>query len=135
MARTRVVEREGLFTRHIQAKVTDKVYARLKKVQENSNCRTIGEAVRLVLSREQIIVYEKDATMQAPLEEIIRLRKEIKAIGVNINQVTHAFHGMEPEKKKVYQALRIAEEYKKVGDKVDRLFGLILEMGKKWSRG
>jgi hypothetical protein len=132
MGRKRAGEREGLYDRHLQAKVTEKVYAHLKGIQQDSNCRTIGEVVRRILSRERIIVYTKDVSMQGPLEELIGIRKELRAISVNINQLTHAFH--EHPQKQVFNSLRVADEYRKVGSKVDRLLALILEMGRAWSQ-
>jgi hypothetical protein len=130
MGRKRAGEREGLYDRHIHAKVTEKVYARLKNIQQSSNCRTIGEVVRRALSREKIVVFTKDVSMQAPLEELIGIRRELRSIGVNINQLTHAFH--QHPQKQLFESLRVADEYRKVGSKVDRLLVLILEMGRTW---
>lgn len=132
MGRKRAGEREGLYDRHIQAKVTEKVHARLRDIQRSSNCRTIGEVVRRILSREKIIVYTKDISMAEPVEELIGIRKELRSIGVNINQLTHAFH--EHPQKQVFNSLKVADEYRKVGVKVDRLLVLILEMGRAWSQ-
>jgi hypothetical protein len=132
VGRKRAGEREGLYDRHIQAKVTEKVYARLSDIQRSSNCRTIGEVVRRILSREKIIVYTKDISMAAPLAELIGIRRELKSMGVNINQLTHEFH--EHPQKQLINSLQVADEYRKVGGKVDRLLALILEVGRTWSQ-
>jgi hypothetical protein len=56
---------------------------------QNSDCHFMGELVRSILSREKITIYQKDVSFDAPMEELIRIRKELNAIGVNINQITH----------------------------------------------
>jgi hypothetical protein len=53
-------------------------------------------------------------------------------LGFNINQITHHFHGIDVPVQKVFQSLRIAEEYKTVGEKVDRLLTMVFELGQKW---
>jgi hypothetical protein len=132
MGRKKAKHREELFTRHIQAKVSEKVYNRLNQMLQNSDCHYMGELVRRILSREKITCYHKDASMDAPMEELIRIRHELNAIGVNINQITHSFHISDSPGKQVFQSLRVAEEYKKVGDKVDRLLTMVFELGQKW---
>jgi hypothetical protein len=132
MGRKKAKHREELFTHHIQAKVSEKIYNRLKQMLQNSDCHFMGELVRRILSREKITVYHKDASLDAPMEELIRIRKELNAIGVNINQITHSFHTSDTPGKQVFHSLKIAEEYKKVGEKVDILSKIIFELGQKW---
>ena len=46
--------------------------------------------------------------------DLAGIRKELNAIGTNINQITHAFHVVEADSQKVFHALRVAEQYKMV---------------------
>lgn len=132
MGRKKAKHREELLTHHIQAKVSEKVYNRLNQMLQDSDCHFMGELVRRILSREKITVYHKDASLDAPMEELIRIRQELNAIGVNINQITHAFHTSDTPGKQVFESLKVAEEYKKVGERVDRLLTMIHELSRKW---
>jgi hypothetical protein len=123
---------DQLLTRHIQTKVTEEVYQRLEQLQIKSDCRTIGEFARRILSKDKITLFHKDASMDGPMEELTSIRKELKAIGVNINQITHSFHIAQTDNQKNYQAMRAAEEYKKVGAKVDQLLNIVSQLSKKW---
>jgi hypothetical protein len=57
-----------------------------------------------------------DTTMRGPMIDLAGIRKELNAIGTNINQITHAFHVAETDSQKVFHALRVAEQYRMVDD-------------------
>jgi hypothetical protein len=132
MARRKSPYPDQLLTRHIQTKVTDEVYQRLEQLQIKSDCQTMGEFARRILSRDKITLFHKDASLDGPMEELTSIRKELKAIGVNINQITHSFHIAQNDNQRNYQAMRAAEEYRKVGAKVDQLLNIVSQLSKKW---
>jgi hypothetical protein len=132
MSRRKANDREDLLTHPIRTRVRESVYQRLVKMMENSDCQSMGELARKILSREKITCYYKDTTMDAPMEELTHIRKELNAIGVNINQITHKFHIADNPSQKIDQVLRVEREYKRVGDKVDRLLAMVFELSKKW---
>lgn len=132
MPRRKTNLREELLTHPIRTRVRESVYQRLVKMVENSDCQSIGELARKILSREKITCYYKDSTMDAPMKELSNIREELYAIGVNINQITHKFHIADSPSQMMDQALRVEKEYKKVGDKVDQLLAMVFEMSKKW---
>ena len=76
-----------------------------------------------------------DVTMNAPMEELATIRKELKAIRVNINQQTRHFHASENEVQRSFYFMRTSDLYKHVGEKVDKLLELISEMSLIWLRG
>ncbi|MBS1505918.1 MAG: plasmid mobilization relaxosome protein MobC [Bacteroidetes bacterium] len=132
MARRKSPYPDQLLTHHIQTKVTEEVYQRLEQLQTKSDCQTMGEFARRILSKDKITLFHKDASMDGPMEELTSIRKELKAIGVNINQITHSFHIAQTDNQKNYQAMRAVEEYKKVGAKVDQLLNIVSQLSKKW---
>lgn len=132
MSRKKANDREELLAHPIRTRVRGSVYQRLVKMMENSDCQSIGELARKILSREKITCYYRDTTMDKPIEELTLIRKELNAIGVNINQITHKFHIADSPGQMMDQALRVEKEYKKVGEKVDQLLTMVFEMGKKW---
>jgi hypothetical protein len=74
----------------------------------------------------------RDVSMNAPMEELASIRKELKAIGVNINQQTRYFHTAISEAKRNFYFMKTFDLYRHVGEKVDGLLVLIGRMSLKW---
>src|SRR5690606_11647055 len=84
MARKKVKNREKLLTRSIIIRVDDTLFRRLEKLQRESDCSSIAEVVRRILSRRRINCFYRDISMNGPMEELALIRKELKSIGINI---------------------------------------------------
>src|SRR5688572_22257398 len=67
------------------------------------------------------------------LQQLIRIREELRDIGVNINQITHRFHASDSREQRMFHALKVGEEYAKVGDKVEVLINKVSDVGRMWS--
>ena len=132
MARKKATDQTELLTKLVGVRLSEEVYNRLEKFRKNTNCQTLGELGRRILSKERITYFQKDATMDATAEELSRIRKELNSIGININQITHSFHNADLANQKTLHALKVAEQYKKVGDKVDQLLAIVSQLAKKW---
>lgn len=131
------VEKESKNLTHpIRTRVNRKTYERLESLLQNSTCQSIGELARKLITREKINCFYKDVTMNAPMEELTSIRKELKAIGININQITRTFNQEKTkENSRQNYVMQIAELYKKVDTKVDRLLTLISTLTEKWLQG
>jgi hypothetical protein len=112
--------------------VDDNAYKRLEDLLASSNCQSIGQLVRKILSNQRITVYRKDKSLEAPVQELIQIRNELRAIGVNINQITHHFHTADSINQKMFHALKVAESYREVGEKVNVLVQMVARLGEKW---
>lgn len=132
MTRKRAEKREELLTHPIILRVTETVFKRLEKLQQESNCQSVGEVARKILSREKILCFYKDVSLNAPMEELASIRKELKAIGININQQTHRFHISDSEAQRAFYVLKTADLYKTVGEKVDTALVLISKLAEQW---
>ena len=132
MARKKFRRPETLLTHHIQAKVTEKVYRRLEELRPKTNCATVGELARRILSQEKIVCFYRDTTKDSIINDLAAIRKELNAIGVNINQITHYFNSADTANKKTFHALKIADQYRQVEFKVEQLFLIISELSSKW---
>ena len=132
MARKKATDQSGLLTKLVGVRLSEEVYNRLEKFRQNTDCQTLGELGRRILSKERITYFQKDATMDATAEELSRIRKELNSIGININQITHSFHNADLANQKTLHTLKVAEQYKKVGDKVDQLLAIVSQLAKKW---
>ena len=135
MPRKKSKNPEQLLTHPIIIRVNENIYKRLEKILLHSNCQSIGEVARNILSKEKILVLNRDITMNAPMEELASIRKELRSIGININQQTRHFHTSENEAQRSFYFLRTSDLYKNVGQKVDRLLELVSKMSMKWLGG
>jgi|JI10StandDraft_1071094.scaffolds.fasta_scaffold176578_2 hypothetical protein len=109
----------------IGVRVSEAFYNKLEGLRKNSNCHTLGEFARMILQKEEIIWYHKDASSDTVTVELTAIRKELKAIGTNVNQVTRYFNGTTIPNQKIFDALKILDEYKKVTSQVDKLLTLL----------
>jgi hypothetical protein len=132
MARKKAADQTELLTKLVGVRLSEEFYNRLEKSRQNTDCQTVGELIRRNLYKERITYFHKDASMDAPMEELCRIRKEINSIGVNINQITQSFHNADQANQKVLHTLKVAEQFKKVGEKIEELLPLISQLVKKW---
>ncbi|EOR96306.1 hypothetical protein ADIARSV_0541 [Arcticibacter svalbardensis MN12-7] len=132
MARRKATDQEQVLSFPVRTRVREEVFKRLEKMSRESNCRSVGELVRKILSQENITVFHKDASMNGPMEQLILLHREIKAIGVNINQVTRQFHQSPEELQKLFYASKISRQYELADVKMNLLLSLISQLSKKW---
>lgn len=127
------VKRRKNFDYPIRTRVNKETYQRLENLLACSTCQSMGELTRKLITREKINCTYTDVTMNAPMEELTSIRKELKAIGININQITRTFNQEKTKDNNRQQyVLQIAELYKKVDIKVERLLFLISQLTEKW---
>jgi hypothetical protein len=82
---------------------------------------------------EKVTFFVKDISMEEPTAELIRIRKEINAIGRNINQLTEAHHTSSTTDEKITHMLEVDKLYRQAADKVSEVWKLVSEMSLKWS--
>jgi hypothetical protein len=121
------------FTCPIRTRVDQTTFNRLENMLIKSDCQTIGELARKLITREKINIFYKDITMNAPMEELVSIRKELKSIGININQLTRSFNQEKSrESERQYYVLQVAELYKKVDGKVETLLTIVAKLTERW---
>lgn len=132
MSRKKAADRQELLTCPVRTRVTQKTFDRLEKIRKESDCRSVGEVARKILSQEKINCFYRDISLNAPMEEMALIRKELKAIGININQQTHHFHTSQNESERAFYVMKTAGLYKQVGGKVEELLTIISKLAEKW---
>lgn len=135
MARKKSAEPEKILNRVLRIRLTDAAFNRLEKISKSSDSRTVGEAARKILSKEKITLFYKDITLNSTMEELALVRKELRAIGININQITKAFHSDKREQSQTIQVAKITRLYEQVEAKTDRLLHIINRLAEKWLPG
>jgi hypothetical protein len=119
----------------IRFRLTEASFNRLEELRKNSNCRTLGEFTRSIVNQERIVWYHKDASMDEIAIQLAGIRKELRAIGTNINQATHFLHSALVPAQKLDHAQQIAQQYSKVNYKVEQVLTIIANIQRKWSQG
>lgn len=132
MARRKTQHAEKLLSRPVALRLTQMEFERLDSIRQESDCHSIGEVIRRVLSGRKIKLFHKDASLDGPMEELASIRQELRAIGVNINQITRHFNGSSRESKRAFLAHQALEQFKAVEAKVNLLLSLISQLARKW---
>lgn len=117
------------------ARVSKTKYEELNKLLEHSSCRTLSALIRNILLERKIIVQTKDATLDKTMEQLSAIRKELHAIGININQITRQFNIYPDFEHRIFLAGEAAQQYKQVGGKVDELLSIISKLSEQWLPG
>lgn len=131
MARTKLAEDQKL-VKEIFTRVSRPFYDKMQTWLSASNCNSISELTRKILYKEEIIWYQKDASLETVLNELGLIRKELNAIGNNVNQVTRYFNGTTVPAEKRMEAQQLLTEYQKTGAKVNTLLTIIAGLSDKW---
>ncbi|SFH33203.1 plasmid mobilization protein [Pedobacter insulae] len=132
MPRRKSADPEKILSRVLRIRLTDAAFKRLEKISKSSDCHTVGEAARKILSKEKITLFYKDISLNSTMEELALIRKELRAIGININQITKAFHSDKRETPQMFQVTKVTMLYEKVEAKTDTLLILINKLAEKW---
>lgn len=132
MPRKKATDQEELFTVPVRTRVTKAAAERLEKLRRDSDCRSVGELARRILSGGTITIFHKDASMNGAMEQLVLVRRELKAIGVNMNQVTRSFHQTDDENHKRFYAAKLAAQYQEADTRINLLLSLISQLSKKW---
>lgn len=123
---------DELLRHNLIIRVNDSLHQKLNKLLAESDCQSIAEVARKILTNQKINCFYKDASMNEPMEEMALIRKELKSIGVNINQQTRYFNTCKTNAEKKFHSDQTVLLFTKVEGKVERLFELISKLAERW---
>ena len=132
MARKGIKSEEELLVKSVAVRVTAAEHMRLKRLQIQSDCHSIGEMIRRILTGRRVKLFHKDASLDGVVEELAGVREELRAIGVNINQITRHFNASTSGHRRALLSHQALEQYRIVGQKVNLLLTLISQLARKW---
>jgi hypothetical protein len=113
-------------------RIGKKKYVQLLSMLNNSDNRTMSALLRGILEHEKITIRTRDTTLDNTMEQLSCIRKELQAIGININQVTRKLHRADFKGDQLSQAQKVLSDFLSTGDKIDSLFELIDNLSGKW---
>ena len=132
MPRSKAKDQEGLLSHPIIVRVTATEFKRLDDLRKDSDVKTIGDIIRNILSNRKVKILHQDISISKPMEEMALIRKELRSIGININQITRSFNQDQSDVKRAFHAIKAAEQYAKVGGKVEELLMMISKFAEQW---
>lgn len=117
---------------HVQARLPKSKYLEIKAIVDKTKDESISGAVRKILSNRPIRILVHDNTTALLVEELSALRGEVKAIGVNINQMTRYFNTYPEDERKQFFAKIGLTKFIQMESKTDHLISMISELCAKW---
>ena len=132
MPRKKAKNQEGLLVHVIAVRIDDKLFNRLDKIRVESKNLSIAQVIRKILNNREIKIFQQDDSMNQPMEEMALIRKELKAIGININQITRTFNQDKAETHRAFYVMKVADLYKTVDERVEKLLVIISKLAEKW---
>lgn len=132
MPRKRATNQDALLTKNVIVRITETTFNKLEKMRVESGSASMAEVIRRILSNRKIKLLHQDNSLNAPMEEMALIRKELKAIGININQVTRTFNQDKAENHRAFYVMKVADLYKNVDERVEKLLVIISQLAEKW---
>ncbi len=116
----------------VMTRITKAKYNELEHIANKTKDETVSGIIRKIVHNRPVKIYIHDETKDLLLEELAAIRSEIKAIGVNINQITRLFNTYPEGKRKEFYAKIALTEYIRMQSKIDKLLLIIGDISKKW---
>lgn len=115
----------------IKTRVTPFHFERLQRQLASSHYRTMSELLRAIICEGRITVITKDVSLDQTMELLSGLRKELNAIGVNLNQVVKYLHSQKKGTRELGKVDLIVL-VKEVHGKMAPILEQITQLGRKW---
>ena len=78
-----------------KVRVTEDELKKIKAFSSKTTCKAASEYARNLLLQKPVIVKYRNASADDILTEMLRLKKELNAIGNNFNQAVHRLHTLD----------------------------------------
>lgn len=122
---------EGL-TKPVMTRINQAKYQEFEELATLSKGETVSSLIRKILHDKPIKVFRHDESLDLIMEELAANRAEIRAIGVNINQMAKLFNTYPELKPKMFYAKNGYEKYLRLDTNIDRLLSIVEQLAQKW---
>lgn len=121
-------------TKWIHLRLRPEEYQKIHKRFSKTTCRKLSEYARKNLLDEPITMNYRNESVDEFMSEIIRLRKELNALGNNFNQAVKRLHTLQQIPEFKLWIMQHELEKKILFNKVDEIKKHIQKIAKKWLR-
>ncbi len=128
----RIVKLEPSLRYRVETRITEQKFAELSELLQKSSCRNMSELLRSILENRKIVIKTYDHSLDKIMEQLSGVRKELNAIGVNINQAVRKLNCENSAESRLFQTLEIARLYQQTDLKVSELFTIISNLSELW---
>lgn len=123
---------KSVLSHELKTRVNDEHFARLSSLLNQSTCRNMSELMRDIVCNKKITVFTKDNSLTMVMEELIQLRRELNAIGNNINQTTRQLNSLRESNGKPLLIMQISEQFQQSESVMNAALLIITKLAKKW---
>lgn len=88
-------ETKMIRSRWINIRVNEEEYKKIENLYKTTTCQAMSEHTRKLLLNKPVTVKYRNTSLDDFLEEMIRLKNELNAIGNNFNQAVKRLHILE----------------------------------------
>ena len=82
-------------TRIVPFRLLPKEYTKLEASWKKTTVRKLSEYLRRLIFNKPVTGYVRNQSLDEFMAEMVQLRKELNAIGVNFNQAVHRLHTLD----------------------------------------
>lgn len=127
-------KRQGIGERMrvVSTRISQKKYDEFEAMLKNSNIKTMSELVRHILENRKIRQEYYDKSLDLLMPELVEKRKQLQAIGVNINQITKRFHVQQWPEAMLINGKEVAGLCGEATTNVEAFFNLFTKIIQKW---
>jgi hypothetical protein len=107
-------------------------YEKVEKGWKKTTLRKLSEYVRWVLLDKTITVYTRNRSLDEFMAEMVLLRRELNAIGVNFNQAVHRLHTLDHLPQMQLWLQRFEQDKGTLSDKVEEIKMKLDQLADEW---
>jgi len=128
----RKVSEEMALQHEIKTRVNAEKFRELQRILSQNPNKDMSGLVRDILDNRPVKIFTRDITLDNLMEELANLRTEIRAIGININQITKLFNTYPEPRRKEFYARTAFAEYRAIEPKIEQVLTIISKLAKRW---
>ncbi len=121
-----------LLSKTLILRITETDYQRYESLYQQSDCASIAEVVRRILSGKKIVLFQQDASRDVPMEQLTAIADELKAIGRNVNQLTRSCHSSRFSDQQVRYVEAVADSLQPIMAKMNEVLVVTAALSAKW---
>lgn len=126
-------DRKKRLTHRVHVRLTEEKYRELSELLARSRgARSLSQLTRNVLEGRPIIVKTYDASLDRVMEELAAARRDIRAIGRNINKVTARMQREQLPGAALADLLRLVDLQQQADLKVTLLMEITAKLSERW---
>jgi hypothetical protein len=125
-------QQKELLVHDIKTRISEKEFQRLTSMLATTRYRNMTQLLRAIITNEPVITYTQDGTLGTVMEELVQLRRELNAVGNNLNQITRHLNSLKKDAGKgplVGQAILTLSQLE---GKIEKIYPLISQLALKW---